>query len=109
MAIPVLIRTVPARPKAGEVFRVQVLAQHQMETGNRVDETGRPIPATYIELLELYLDDILVARVRPTSGTSANPLCSFKLKAERPGTFVVRYRDLMGDSGEFRQALNLGG
>jgi sulfur-oxidizing protein SoxZ len=108
MAIPILLRTVPARPKAGDTLRIHLLAQHEMESGNRVDPAGKPIPATYISQLELLLDEQLIARVRPTSGTSTNPLFSFKIKAERSGTFVVRYRDLKGESGEFKQALVLG-
>jgi sulfur-oxidizing protein SoxZ len=44
MAIRVIVRLTPAKPKAGEEFRLQAVAQHPNEPGTRRDERGQPHP-----------------------------------------------------------------
>ncbi|MGQ9735337.1 MAG: thiosulfate oxidation carrier complex protein SoxZ [Thermaceae bacterium] len=107
MAIRMLIRFAPAKPKPGEVFKLQVVAQHPMELGTRKDEAGKPIPANYINLLEVYFEGQKVAEIRPGGSTSANPLFALKFKADKPGTFTVKAKDLSGDTGEAQAKLEL--
>ncbi len=107
MAIRVIVRLTPAKPKAGEEFRLQALAQHPNEPGTSRDAEGKLIPAKYINLVEVYFEGEKVAEARPGPSTSANPLYGFKLKAERAGTFTVRLRDTAGDTGEGTVKLEL--
>lgn len=103
----ILIRSTPARPKAGEEVKVQIVIMHPMEPGTRRDPQGKLIPANYIDNLEVYFDGQLLARMAPRGGVSANPLFALKMRAEKSGTVLVRYRDLKGESGEREFALTV--
>jgi sulfur-oxidizing protein SoxZ len=107
MSIRVIVRLTPAKPKAGEEFRLQAVAQHPNEPGTRRDERGNLIPAEYINLVEVFFEGEKVAEARPGPSTSANPLYGFKFKAEKPGTFTVRLKDTSGDTGEGTVKLEL--
>ncbi|SDE42081.1 sulfur-oxidizing protein SoxZ [Thermus arciformis] len=107
MAIRVIVRLTPAKPKAGEEFKLQAVAQHPNEPGTRRDAEGKLIPAKYINLVEVYFEGEKVAEARPGPSTSANPLYGFKLKAEKPGTFTVKLKDTDGDTGEGTAKLEL--
>ena len=48
-----------------------------------------------------------VAEAHPGPSTSANPLYSFKFKAEKAGTFSVKLKDTDGDTGESTVKLEL--
>lgn len=100
MPVQILIRFNPAKPKAGDDVRVQIVAQHPMEPGTRKDANGKTIPANYITELNVIFDGQTVAQIRPTGGTSANPLFALKMKAAKAGQLKVTYKDLTGDSGE---------
>jgi sulfur-oxidizing protein SoxZ len=100
MAINILIRFNPARPRAGEEVRINVLAQHPMEPGTRRDAAGNLVPANHISEVNLQMDGRLIAQVKPGPGTSANPLFAFKMKATRAGQVRVTVRDLNGQTGE---------
>lgn len=53
MPFRTIARLNPAKPKAGEEFRLQVVAQHPNEPGTRRDAEGKLIPAKYINLVEV--------------------------------------------------------
>jgi sulfur-oxidizing protein SoxZ len=107
MAIRVIVRLTPAKPKAGEELRLQAVAQHPNEPGTRRDAEGKIIPAKYINLVEVYFEGEKVAEVRPGPSTSANPLYAFKLKADKAGSFQVKLKDTDGDTGEGTVKLEL--
>ncbi|MCS7058084.1 MAG: thiosulfate oxidation carrier complex protein SoxZ [Meiothermus sp.] len=96
----ILIRFNPARPKAGEEVRVQIVIQHPMEPGTRRDASGKLIPADHINELTVLFDGQPIATVKPGPGTSANPLFAFKMKAAKAGQIKVVAKDLTGKSGE---------
>jgi sulfur-oxidizing protein SoxZ len=100
MAINILIRFNPARPRAGEEVRINILAQHPMEPGTRRDAAGNLVPADHISEVNVQMDGRLIAQVKPGPGTSANPLFAFKMKATRAGQVRVTVRDLSGQTGE---------
>ncbi|WP_243027549.1 thiosulfate oxidation carrier complex protein SoxZ [Thermus albus] len=107
MPIRTIVRLTPAKPKAGETFKLQVVAQHPNEPGTRKDAEGKIIPANYINLVEIYFEGEKVAEARPGPSTSANPLYGFMFKAEKAGTFTVKLKDLSGDTGEGATKLEL--
>ncbi|MEZ0348173.1 MAG: thiosulfate oxidation carrier complex protein SoxZ [Thermus sp.] len=107
MPIRTIVRLTPAKPKAGEEFKLQAVAQHPNEPGTRRDAQGNLIPANYINLVEVYFEGEKVAEARPGPSTSANPLYGFKFKAEKPGTYTVRLKDTSGDTGEAQVKLEL--
>lgn len=107
MAINILVRFNPARPKAGEDVRVQIVAQHPMEPGTRRDASGKVLPADHISELSVTMDGQLIAQVKPGPGTSANPLFAFKMKASKAGQVKVTCKDLNGQTGERTADLTL--
>lgn len=107
MSVNILFRFYPPKPKAGEEFRIQVVAQHPMEPGTRKDPNGKLIPADHITEMTLTFDGKPIAIVRPGPGTSANPLFAFKMKAEKAGQFKVSFKDLAGKTGEKTADLTL--
>jgi sulfur-oxidizing protein SoxZ len=107
MAINILVRFTPAKPKAGEEVRVQVVVQHPMEPGTRKDANGKLIPADYINEVNVLFDNQLIAQVKPGPGTSANPLFAFKMKAGKAGQVKVTCKDLNGQTGEKTADLTL--
>ncbi|MCX7784523.1 MAG: thiosulfate oxidation carrier complex protein SoxZ [Meiothermus sp.] len=107
MPINILVRFTPAKPKAGEEVRVQIVAQHPMEPGTRRDASGKVLPADYINELNVLMDNQLIAQVKPGPGTSANPLFAFKMKASKAGQLKVTCKDLNGQTGERTADLTL--
>lgn len=107
MAIRTLARLTPPKPKAGEAFKLQVVAQHPMEPGTRKDEKGNLIPAYYIDLVEVYFEGQKVASILPEPGVSANPLFGLAFQAGQPGTFTIKLKDNKGDTGEASVKLEL--
>lgn len=103
----ILIRTEPVTPQAGEPFKLQLLLRHPMETGLRRDASGELIPEDYVEVLELSLDETLLATLRPTGGVSANPLIVMILTLQQGGTLRVAYRTSTGEMGEVNHELRL--
>ncbi|WP_337868444.1 thiosulfate oxidation carrier complex protein SoxZ [Meiothermus sp.] len=107
MAINILVRFNPAKPKAGDEVRVQIVAQHPMEPGTRRDASGKLIPADHITEVNVTMDGQLIAQVKPGPGTSANPLFAFKMKASKAGQLKVACKDLNGQTGERTADLTL--
>lgn len=107
MAINILVRFNPAKPKAGDEVRVQIVAQHPMEPGTRRDASGKLIPADHITEVNVTMDGQLIAQVKPGPGTSANPLFAFKMKASKAGQLKVTCKDLNGQTGEKTAELTL--
>ncbi|KHG65290.1 sulfur oxidation protein SoxZ [Thermus sp. 2.9] len=107
MPIRTIVRLTPAKPKAGEGFKLTVLAQHPNEPGTRRDAQGNLIPANYINLVEVYFEGEKVAEARLGPSIATNPNYAFKFKAEKPGTYTVRLKDTSGDTGEAQVKLEL--
>lgn len=99
---------VPNTVKKGEVFKVQMVITHPMETGLRKDpKTGETIPAHYITKVEFYFGESKVATLLTGPGISANPYFSVGVKAEKSGTLVVKYEDNKGGKWEAKAEVNV--
>ena len=95
MANPMKIRA-----KAdGDVVEVKVLMSHIMETGQRKNQAGEPIPAHFIQTVSATCNDRAVLSAQWGPAVSANPFLSFKFKGGRKGDKVkVSWVDSKGDS-----------
>jgi len=92
---------VPKRISKGQVFKIQMVITHPMETGRRKDKkTGQPIPAHYIDLVEFFFNDQKVTTLHTGPAISKNPYFAVKMKASESGTLVIRYRDNKGGKWE---------
>lgn len=74
MPFRTIARLNPAKPKAGEEFRLQVVAQHPNEPGTRRDAEGKLIPAKYINLVEVYFEGRRWRRPGPGPPPAPTPL-----------------------------------
>ena len=95
MANPMKIRA-----KAdGDVVEVKVLMSHIMETGQRKNQAGEPIPAHFIQTVSATCNDRTVLSAQWGPAVSANPFLSFKFKGGRMGDKdKVSWVDSKGDS-----------
>lgn len=105
----ILLRILPRNPRPGDEVQVSAVIQHPMESGYRLDENNKRIPANYITTAEVYFNNVLVARLKPRSGVSTNPSVSVYLKPEATGEVRIRYTDMVGYSEEIRQDLVISG
>jgi sulfur-oxidizing protein SoxZ len=86
----------PDTAKAGDVIEVKTLITHVMETGNRKDKDGNPIPRDILNTFVAKFGDQEVFRAELGPGISANPYISFQMRVPGPGTFEFSWTD---DSG----------
>ena len=103
MANPMKIRA-----KAdGDVVEVKVLMSHIMETGQRKNQAGEPIPAHFIQTVSATCNDRMVLSAQWGPAVSANPFLSFKFKGGRKGDKVkVSWVDSKGDSRSDEAVVN---
>jgi sulfur-oxidizing protein SoxZ len=88
---------VPSSAKAGDLIEIKTLASHDMETGNRKDKDGKPIPRLIINDFSCKFNgkEVFGASMHPA--VSANPYIAFFVKAEASGTFEFTWTDDNGD------------
>ncbi len=83
----------PETVKTGDVIEVKTLVTHVMETGNRKDKDGKPIPRDILNLFVAKFGDQEVFRGELGPGISANPYISFQMRVPGPGTFEFSWTD----------------
>lgn len=83
----------PEQATAGEIIEIKALITHVMETGNRKDRDGTPIPRNIIHTFTAHFDGKLVFKADLGPGISANPYLAFFLKVPGPGELMVSWRD----------------
>jgi sulfur-oxidizing protein SoxZ len=79
-----------------------------METGFRVDDSGRKIPRNIITQVQCKLNDQVILQVQPGTGWSSPAYLSFSFTVPPEGGMVtVSWVDDAGESGQMRQPLLL--
>ncbi len=76
-----------ARLKA-DVAEVKVIIIHPMHTGHAKDDFGQLIPADFIQLADISLNDKPVLQMQWGTGIAKNPYLTFYLKGARDGDKV---------------------
>lgn len=97
----------PDQAAIGDVIEVKTLVTHVMETGNRKDKDGVPIPRNIINKLIAKFGDVEVFQAELGPGISANPYISFQLKVPGPGVFEFAWIDDQGVKLVETSALNV--
>lgn len=82
MSDPTRIR---AQAQANGSALVRVLMAHEMESGQRKDEAGKPIAAWHITEVEVALNGQAVLHMQCGTGVSKNPFVQFTLKNAKAG------------------------
>ena len=97
----------PDSVKSGDVIEVKTLVTHVMETGNRKDKDGKPIPRDILNSFVAKFADQEIFRAELGPGISANPYISFQIRVPGPGTFEFSWTDDSGIKTVETMALNV--
>lgn len=82
----------------GDITDVKVLMTHPMETGQRKDSAGQPIPAHFIQKVVATLNGKVVFDAQWSQAVSKNPFLGFKIKGAKAGdTVTVSWDDNKGE------------
>jgi sulfur-oxidizing protein SoxZ len=86
----------PVNAKRGEVIEIRTLVQHPMESGFRLDNTGKEIPRHIIESFDCTYNGHEIFRARLHPAVSTNPFFTFFAVAAESGDFVFTWKDDQG-------------
>ena len=83
----------PSEAKKGDVIQIKTLIPHIMESGQRKDKDGKPIPRKIINTFacEFNGKPVFTANLEPA--IAANPYLQFSAKVEESGTFKFTWTD----------------
>jgi sulfur-oxidizing protein SoxZ len=93
MADPMRIRA----QAAGDKATVRVLMSHEMETGQRKDSAGKPIPAWFIQEVTAAHNGKEVMTAQWGPAISKNPFLQFKAKGKAGDKITVTWVDNKGE------------
>ncbi len=94
MAEPTKIRA----QMAGTKTTVRVLMRHEMESGQRKNESGQTIPPWHIREVMVQLNGATVLTAQWGPSVSKDPFLQFNLKGAKPGDKVsVIWVDTQGE------------
>jgi sulfur-oxidizing protein SoxZ len=79
--------------KKGEIVEVKALVQHPMESGQRKDKNGKPIPRKILNKFTCTVAGKLVFEADFEPAVSANPYIQFRFKATESGPVVLTWTD----------------
>ena len=99
----------PAAARRGEVIEIRIAIQHTMETGFRLDDSGRAIPKNVVNSLTCRYNGAEVFRAEMGSGVAANPYLAFFTVADTSGELVFDWVDDEGRTGSERATLTVSG
>lgn len=92
----------------GNTIEVRWIVGHAMESGFRLNDSGRAIPRNIINQVNVRLNDKLILQARPGTGLSAHPYLAFSLVVPPTGgTLSVEWVDDLGQHGQIQQQLRL--
>ncbi len=82
---------VPPKAKRGEIIEIKTLISHDMETGFRPDNTGKPIPRDIITDFVCKYNGEEVFRAELHPAIAANPFFTFTTIATASGTLTFEW------------------
>ena len=95
MADPMRIRA----QTTGSNATVRILMAHQMESGNRKDQSGAILPAWYIQEVTASHNGQIVLTAEWGPGVAKNPFLQFVVKGGKAGDRIgVHWKDNRGDT-----------
>ncbi|MCB1420113.1 MAG: thiosulfate oxidation carrier complex protein SoxZ, partial [Notoacmeibacter sp.] len=84
---------VPKTASAGEVITIKSLISHEMESGQRKDKEGKPIPRQIINKFTCEFNGQPVFSCDLDPAISANPYFEFTAKVNESGKFKFAWTD----------------
>ena len=89
---------IPKKVEKGVPFEVKSLVSHKMESGQRKDKEGNPIPRMIINKFVATFNGNEVFSADWHGAISANPYMAFWMKADESGELTLSWTDDNGDS-----------
>jgi sulfur-oxidizing protein SoxZ len=83
----------PASAKKDEIIEIKTLISHEMESGQRRDAAGKPIPRKIINKVVAAFNGKTFFEAEWHPAISANPYQSFFFKATESGEFTFTWKD----------------
>ncbi len=99
---------VPKKAEAGEVIEVKTLISHPMESGQRKDKQGNPIPRKIINHFSVSFNGTQVIDVDIEPAVSANPYFQFQMKVPESGTLRFEWTDDDGTVYDLEKKITVG-
>ena len=84
---------VPKTASAGEAITIKTLISHKMESGQRKDKDGNPIPRSIINRFTCEFNGKTVLDVTMEPAISTNPYFQFEATVPEAGDFVFTWYD----------------
>ena len=95
MADPMRIRA----QASGDKATVRVLMSHEMETGQRKDSAGKPIPAHFIQEVTVAHNGAAVMTAQWGPSVSKNPFMQLAVKGAKAGDKIsITWTDNKGET-----------
>jgi sulfur-oxidizing protein SoxZ len=79
--------------KKGDLVEVKALVQHIMESGQRKDSSGKPIPRKILNKFTCTVNGKEVFSADFEPAVAANPYIQFKFRAQESGPVVLTWTD----------------
>jgi len=86
----------PAKIARNAAFNIRALLSHPMLTGMSRDQAGIPIPAYFVNEVEVTYGGERVAHFEWSSGISRDPFVGFSLRASKEAPVTVTWKDNKG-------------
>jgi sulfur-oxidizing protein SoxZ len=99
---------VPKSAAAGSTINIKTLISHNMESGQRRDADGNPIPRSIINRFTCDFNGQNVIDVTLEPAISANPYFAFDSMVPEAGTFVFTWYDDDGSVYEESKTIAIG-
>jgi sulfur-oxidizing protein SoxZ len=93
MATPRPRVKLPKKASKGEVITIKTLISHKMESGQRKDKDGNPIPRKIINAFQCTLNGDPVFSCDILPAISANPYLEFHARVEESGEFEFTWTE----------------
>jgi sulfur-oxidizing protein SoxZ len=97
----------PETAKVGDLIEVRTLISHVMETGQRKESDGKPVPRFIINSFTATFAGAEVFKAELYPGISANPYLSFHMRVPGPGEFEFTWTDDKGGKVSEKVRLNV--
>ena len=100
---------IPGEVRRGDAVEVKISVRHPMETGFRVDDSGKRIPRNTIRQFTCRYNGTPVFSASLGSGIAANPYLRFFITAAESGELKFEWIDDAGERGDAAAPLRVVG
>ena len=98
---------VPKTASAGDTITIKTLISHKMESGQRKDKSGNPIPRSIINRFTCDFNGQNVLDVTMEPAISTNPYFQFQATVPEAGDFVFTWHDDDGSVYDAKKSVKM--